>query len=230
MPEDTQNNQNTNNDNNGSGANGANTGADPKQKTEVSTAFDPKTIGEEDFNKIFDDPRLWTHPRFKELNDRAKKAKEYETQQAEAEEARLKEQKKFEELAEKNKQKAEEAENKYKQAILDNKIQLEASKAGVVDLEAVLKLVDRSKITLDDDGNVAGLEEAVKSLLEAKPYLKNGEANNNVTIGNGTNPGSNNTNVKRFTLSQIQDPEFYRENEKDILEAVRTNNIIDDQR
>ncbi len=41
----------------------------------------------------------------------------------------------------------------------------------VVDADAVLQLLPRDQVTVGDDGQVTGHEDAVKALLEAKPYL-----------------------------------------------------------
>lgn len=46
-----------------------------------------------------------------------------------------------------------------------------AVKAKAVDPDAVFALVDPSQVTIGDDGQVTGAEDAVKALLEAKPYL-----------------------------------------------------------
>lgn len=50
-------------------------------------------------------------------------------------------------------------------------IRAHAAALGAVDADAVLALVDQTKVTLGDDGQVTGAEEAVKALLDAKPYL-----------------------------------------------------------
>lgn len=207
---------------------GDNKGTDPTKtsKADDQTVSNPKT-GEKAFDEsVFEDPRLWDHPRFKKLSDQAKKARELEKQQAEAEEKRLTENKKFEELANKRAQERDELKNKFIQQISDNRIITEASKIGVVDVEAVLKLVDRSAISVDENGVVTGAAEAVAQLLATKPFLK---GKSNVNIGAGTNPGSDNdTGAKKFRLSQLQDPTFYKKNEAEILQAYKTGNIEDD--
>lgn len=53
-----------------------------------------------------------------------------------------------------------------------------AMKANAVDPDAVFALLDQSKVTVADDGTVTGVDDAVKSLLESKPYL----------VGNQTPP------------------------------------------
>lgn len=48
-------------------------------------------------------------------------------------------------------------------------------------------LMDRSKVTVADDGTVQGVEEALKALLEAKPYLMRQTAQ---PVGSGSNPAN----------------------------------------
>lgn len=207
----------------------SNAGTDPKKpSSDANTNNGKPKDGEDTFDEsVFDNPKLWTHPRFKSLNERAKKADELERAMKDANESKLAESKKFEELATLRANERDEAVSKYKSSLQDNKIITEASKIGVVDIEAVLRLVDRSSITIDDNGNVNGAAEAVQALLSTKAYLK---GKSNVTIGSPTNPGSDGANQpKKFTLSQIQDTTFYREHEKEILEAYRTGNIEDDR-
>lgn len=184
--------------------------------------------GEKPFDEsVFEDPRLWTHPRFKSLNERAKKAEELERKNKEAEEQRLAEAKKFEELANVRAQERDEFKNKFTQSLQDNRIIQESAKVGVVDIEAVLKLIDRSNISIDDQGNVLGVNEAIQSLTSSKPYLVG--KNSNIKIGSGTNPvADQNTNHPSFKLSQLQDANFYREHEKEIETAYKLGRIEDD--
>jgi hypothetical protein len=46
-----------------------------------------------------------------------------------------------------------------------------ASKAGFVDPMDAYAMLDKSKIKIGDDGTVEGVEDAIKALVEAKPYL-----------------------------------------------------------
>lgn len=214
-------NGDANNNNAGNG-----NGTDPK-KTDAQNqgTFDPSKVGDEDLAKVFDDPRLWKHPRFKSLNDRAKVADRLEKEKGDAEKKRLEEEGKWKELADLKTKEAEEAKTQAQTARIDNKLQVSAAKVGVVDLEAVLKLIDRTNIKVDDNGEIQGVDEAVKALLESKPYLK---GDGSVTLGGGTNPGDGNKGAKRFKLSQLQDPKFYQENYKDIQEAQVKGLIEDD--
>jgi ribosomal protein L29 len=49
-------------------------------------------------------------------------------------------------------------------------LKVAAQKARLIDLDW-LKLVDMSKVTLEDDGTVKGADELMAALKEAKPYL-----------------------------------------------------------
>ena len=211
-------------DNQGGGA-----GADPKQneKSGAPDVQDTKS-GEKAFDEsVFDDPRLWTHPRFKSLNERAKKAEMLEKAQAEAEEKRLADAKKFEELATKRAQERDEIQSKYTSQLQNNRIITEASKIGVVDIDTVLQLVDRAAITVNDDGSVSGVEQALQALLAAKPFLKG--KSNQAPIGSPSSPSDDaNSDVKTFKLSQLQNPTFYREHEKEIEKAMLAGKIEDD--
>ncbi len=202
--------------------------SDTKTNTQSQTPFDPKTLSNEDFSKIFEDPRIWEHKRFKELNDDAKAGKKALEKLEKLEEDKLKEEGKFKELADKEKARAEEALKQLQTEKVNNALLAEATKAGAVDLEAVKVLVDRNAIQVGEDGSITGVAEAVKGLLESKPYLKNANAPTTPNIGSGTAPTNTDTGIKKFTLTQIQDPKFYQEHKEEIGQAYKTGNVIDD--
>lgn len=58
-----------------------------------------------------------------------------------------------------------------KTTTLRSSILAAASKAGAVDPDDVFALIDKNAVTIGDDGQVTGAEDAVKALLEAKPHL-----------------------------------------------------------
>lgn len=213
--------------------NGSNTtgGTDPIKTGQGASGsgFDTKTIQDQDFEKVFDDPRLWNHPRFKGLNEQATKAKQLEAEKLEAEKTRLASEKKFQELAELNKQEADKWKSQAETASVNNTIQMEASKAGVVDVDAAIKLLDRSGIKLNEDGTVSGVAEAIKALVESKPYLVGKGATKDLKIGAGSSPsGAGDASVPRFKLSQLRDHTFYIQHEKDILKAWQLGLIEND--
>ena len=60
---------------------------------------------------------------------------------------------------------------KYQDMQLTSALRFEAIKQNANDPDDLLKFFDREKVKLGDDGKVAGLDEQIKSLQEAKPYL-----------------------------------------------------------
>lgn len=66
---------------------------------------------------------------------------------------------------------AKRAQESANKRVLDAEIRSIARALNANDANDVLSFVDKSAIAIDDDGNVTGVEEAVKALKESKPYL-----------------------------------------------------------
>lgn len=200
----------------------------PKVTEPVKTdpvAFDTSTIKDEDFAKIFEDERLWKHDRFKKLTSKASKVDEYEQKIKDQKTADLEKNKEWEKLAEDRKIELEKVQGKYQSEKISNSIQIEATKQGAVDTDAVLKLIDQSNIKITDDG-IEGVAEAVKELLESKPFLV---GSSDTTLGKGTNPPKDGDSApKTFKASQLKDVKFFRENEEDIKKALKMGLIVND--
>ena len=182
--------------------------ADPKPNDPA-----PVTLTDEQLQAAFQ------HPRFKELAQQAKEAKELKAAQAQREEEEAKAKGEFEKLADQYKSEAQQAKDALATERANNSIFAEAVKAGITDMDAAVKLIDRGSIKINDDGSVEGVAEAVAKLVEAKPYLKS--AAPAVNVGTPTNPDPNSpANPAAFTGSQIKDHKFYLEHQKDIDKAV----------
>jgi hypothetical protein len=201
-------------------------GTVPTKTDAGQKSFDPSSITDDEFGKVFEDERLWRHDRFKQLIEKAKKAEKFEAEEQKKKEAQLLEEKKYQELITEKEKKLGELTNQLKDFKVNSQIQVEAQKAGIQDLEAATKLIDRAAIVVEDDGTIKGVAEAVKNLVEAKPYLKLGMPQPNV--GSGTNPATNNQQVTRFKHSQLLDPVFYREHEAEIQKAMKLGLIEND--
>lgn len=77
---------------------------------------------------------------------------------------------------------------KYKNTLKTSAIEKEALKAGAIDPADVLAYTNRDALTIDENGAVTGVEDAVKALKENKPYLF-GEGKNSATgMQHGDNP------------------------------------------
>lgn len=198
---------------------------DTKKPDAGSQSFNPEVLGEADWDKVFSSEKLWTHPRFKELTEAGKRLKQLEADQQKAEEDKLKEQGKLKELLDKKEEELKALRTQAETSRIDSLITNEAVKKGVIDPEAVTKLLDRTGVKITEDGSVNGITEAVAKLIESKPYLINGKP---VTMGSGSNPASGAGSPPRFKHSQIKDPVFYREHEKEINEAMKLGLIEND--
>lgn len=168
---------------------------------------------------------IYASGRFKSLNQKAKQADQLQKEKEETDRKQLEEQGKWQDIATQNEEKA----GRYQTAAINAKIEAVAAKNGSVDPEAVAALLDKSNISIDDSLTVTGVEDAINTLKESKPYLFNNQSSNTPRVGSGTNPGnSNNQGIPKFTRSQIRDPKFWQEHEADILTAIRTGQVVDD--
>lgn len=199
----------------------------------TTTAADASKLSAEQVDAILADPKIlendnfWKHPRLAELRESKKKLSEYEKQQQQTAEKQLEEQKKFEELAAKRQNRIEELETADKNNKVNLQLITKLSGLKVVDMDAALALIDRTKINVDDNG-VSGLDEAVDALKTSKAYLF--EAVQPTTVGNPTNP-SNGTEVPtaamKFKRSQLTQ-EFIEKNKDAVYEAANKGLIEND--
>lgn len=188
-------------------------------QTTNNGTVDLKSLTPEQLAPVLENPNFWNLDRIAKLREKASKADTFESEKKAQEEEALKKKGEFEALATKATQERDEYKSKYEKSVVDNQITIAAQKAGAVDVPAVLQLIDRSGIKLNDDGTVAGIDEAVNSLITGKPYLKgNGTT---PTVGSPSNPNpSEGQPTKKFKSSQLKDYNFYKANEKEIDYAV----------
>ena len=76
--------------------------------------------------------------------------------------------------------------------IVVNEIFRSATRAGAVDPDAVVHLIDWELIEVDDDGKLLNLDKLVATLLKDKPYLT-GTRSTAPTSGGATNPSRSQT-------------------------------------
>lgn len=188
--------------------------------------LDLSKLPADQLSKVLENPELWNLPRVKELRDQAAEAKRLKDEAAKAGEKSLEEQKKFQELAEQRGTKVSELEGTIQTMRIDQALTTKLVPEGVVDIEAALKLADRSKVKIDDNGTVTGAEEVIETLKKEKAYLfgQPGQP----TVGGPTNPGNQPSGPAKFKRSQLADSSFYQEHRKEILEAQKQGLIEDD--
>jgi hypothetical protein len=65
----------------------------------------------------------------------------------------------------------DEALSRAKQMLVRAAVIEEAARAGAVDADVVAALLPQDALTVEDDGSVSGVRDAVKDLLKSKPFL-----------------------------------------------------------
>lgn len=213
-----------------------NTQEDTTQKSEKQSAETQKADNstEEGFNLTDEQwEEVFKHPRFSQLNERAKKA-EAEAQKAKKqlskyEEDKLKEENKYQELYEKAKEMNEGLTAQISNLKLEGQIFNIASRLKVLDTDAVIRLIDKDSIEFDDDGNPQNIEQVVIDLLKSKPYLVEGGAKN-LNIGENSNPttesqGGNFVMTKTELQTKLQDHKWYEEHKDDIYQWQKEGRI-----
>lgn len=109
----------------------------------------------------------------------------------------------------------EAAKNSVKEQVKLSKLEALAVKEGLVDPEA-LKLLDLTKIELQEDGTLKGAEDVLKAAKEAKPYLF-GEKKSTTPPGTPPKPKGDDTPVDVRTLSA----EDYQKQKAAVLAAAK---------
>ena len=121
-----------------------------------------------------------------------KKAKDAET----AAEARVTEAKTAAETA--AQQRVAESDQRANARIVNAELRLAATKAGMIDLDG-LKLLDVTKVTLKEDGTVAGADELITQAKKDKPYLFGTGSTSSTATPPGKTPGAGGKDAMQLT-------------------------------
>lgn len=105
-------------------------------------------------------------------------------------------------------------------AVRSLRIQAACVRLGIVDPEAAAALADFSTV---DASTEAGIDAALMTLVERKPYLK---ATPQLPVI-AANNGERSSHEISFTRAQLNDPKFWAENRAAIMQAVREGRITD---
>lgn len=198
--------------------------------TSGGAQFDPTALTPEQLNQVLEkNPEIWKTDRLAGLRDKAKKFDDAEAAKSAAEQKALEEQGKFKELSEKQAAENAALKQQLKDATVNQALTNKLAPLGVVDLEGALKLIDRSKIEVGEDGAVTGLDEAIEALKTGKAYLFN-KGGSTTTVGTPSNPGNGGgtSGPAKFKRSQLRDSKFYNEHRDEILKAQAAGEIEDD--
>ncbi|AHV98990.1 scaffolding protein [Paenibacillus sabinae] len=156
---------------------------DPDHNPPADPQDPPKTFTQDELDRIVADriarERKKTE-KFADYDDIKAKLSEFEKSEAERQKAEMSATERLEAEKAEALKKAQEAEERgnaaltaANQRLVNAEFKALARDANVPAdrLAAALKLADLSEVTVDDEGNPQGVEDAVKALIEANPYL-----------------------------------------------------------
>lgn len=170
----------------------------------------PKMVPQDEVDRIVADRLARERKKYGDYDDIKAKLADLEKAEDERKKAELSEVERLAAELDEARKKAQEAEERGTSAITAaNKRLINAEFKALARehnipadrLNAALKLADLSGVTVDDDGNAQGVEDAVKALVEANPYLV--EKAQPKQIGGGTG-GSGAGNEDEYKMLEQQ--------------------------
>lgn len=152
--------------------------------------------GEENENNkdervIFKNQKEFDRTLKRRIDKAVKKTREEEKAQREKE--KLSETEKLKKDLEDSDRKASEAMTKANQRLIKAEVIAKSSSLNIIDSAAAYKLISLDDVEIDEEtGEITGIEDALKDLIEDKPYLlKTNQNQNRQTGGDDQNAGSN---------------------------------------
>lgn len=85
---------------------------------------------------------------------------------------------------------AVEATNRANKTLIRAEVISQATKLNIVDPSAAFALMDTENVSIDDNGNVKGVNVSLKALIKDKPYLVNTNVDSVKSSGDDQNAGS----------------------------------------
>lgn len=189
---------------------------------------DLKSLSAEQLEAVFENPHLYEHSRFKDLTSKAQELKKLQDERKAEEEKKLTENNEFKTLAEQRAAELEKSNKQIENMRIDQALTNKLVPEGVVDLEAALKLVDRSKVKIDESGNITGVDEALADLKKGKTYLFGKGGNQSLGSASNNQNGAGGDQQMKFKRSQLRDPKFYQEHKEEIRKAAAAGLIEND--
>lgn len=148
-----------------------------------------------------------------ELDEKLKRLEAYEKAEEKRKKAEMSEAELLRAEKEESVKRADEASEAAKKAhesanqrILNTEIRSIARSLNANDANDILALLDKSVIEIDDEGNVKGVDEAVKALKEAKPWMFKQAIGADASGGSNPskNPGVSELSAKEAELAELK--------------------------
>jgi hypothetical protein len=209
----------------------------PETPTTPDITPTPPSETPEEVKDDFDKPRasaLIAKLRLEEkrAKDLDKRVADYERRERDAAEAQLSESERLSTQLKRAEAELVMERQQSRDAINRYEVQAHAARLNIVDPDAAVKLLDWGQLEYDDDGRPSDVEAALKSLIEAKPYLVRSVAPVAVAAVPQTATGNGPTRTQEpgqrtYTVAEISDYPFFRAHRADIQAAMREGRVID---
>ena len=149
-----------------------------------------KYLSQEDFDKAFEKRLARERKNIeKEFNDKLEREKMTENEKLQSD---LK-------TAEKN---AEIAIKTANDRLIKSEVNMYSTKLGIIDNDAAYALIPKDDIEVDKNGNVSGVEDALKALISKKTWLvKTGSGENDKHRQTGDDQSGGNDKSKKFNMN-----------------------------
>jgi hypothetical protein len=151
-----------------------------------------RTFTQEELDRIIAERLQREREKFRDYDALRRKAEEFDKLQ----QAQMSEQEKLAKRLAELEQENQALRKQGQEHTLKYEIMLLASRLGIVDPEAAYRLLDLSRIEFGQDGRPTNLEQGLKDLIKAKPYLVH-----QAHAGSPTNPSRPHTSL---TLEEIK--------------------------
>lgn len=163
-----------------------------------------KTFSEGYVKDLRDENAKW-RTQLRDVQQRLE-ALQSEKEQREAKE--LAEQGEYQTLYEQEQQRAQELQEQLRERDIRNAVALEAGKLGFTDPADALRMLDTKTLTVQDDGTVQGVQEALQQLAENKPYLLRGDGKPAPQRFDTPNPAGTQGNITADDLRKMSAQEI----------------------
>lgn len=161
-----------------------------------------KTFTQDELDRIIAERLQRERDKYKDYDALKQKAAELDKIQ----ESQLSEQEKLQKKLAELERERESWQRERQERTLKYETMLTASRLGIVDPEAAYRLLDTAKLEFAEDGTPKNLEQALKELLKAKPYLAQPAA----SAGSPTNPGRIHTSLTLDDIKRMSPEEINR--------------------
>lgn len=207
----------------GAGGAGEKSGGENNSNASNGAGADAKTYTQADLDRMFADrARQAESSLLKKLGfEKAEDATAAFTRLKTMEDGQKTELQKAQEKAAAMERSNTEQAEKMKSLLTQYEVATAATRLGIVDPDAAVRLIDASKLEYDENGKPKNAEAVLKELIAQKPYL----------VGSGTsatNAARNNGGNETFTRSQLKDPAFFQAHRDAIMKAMREGRILEE--